>query len=104
MSGESLPVMTLAGSGNKGITVADSPDGIYQMKVGYRIGDMLAPNLDGTEALRAEVLHLAECMSTGRAPLADGLAGLRVVAVLEAASQSVREKGKLVKLTPMETL
>jgi predicted dehydrogenase len=87
---------------DKGITVTDTPEGIYALKVGYRTGDVLIPTLDGTEALRAEVAHLADCIENGKAPIADGVAGLRVVQVLEAATESIRNRGQLVELKPLE--
>ena len=36
---------------DRGISVNPSPENVYQMLVGYRTGDMWAPQLDVTEAL-----------------------------------------------------
>jgi predicted dehydrogenase len=83
---------------DKGVTVNKSPESIYQMLVGYRTGDMWAPQLDITEALRVEALHFIHCIEKGERPLTDGEAGLRVVKVLEAATQSILERGRPVKL------
>ena len=68
------------------------------MLVGYRTGDMLAPHLDMTEALRVEAQHFVDCVENEKRPLTDGQAGLRVVQILEAASQSMKHRGRPVEL------
>jgi len=83
---------------DKGITVTSSPEAIYKTLVGYRTGDMIAPQLDFTEALRTEAQHFAECIEHGSTPITDGHAGLQVVRILEAATQSMRDRGRLVEL------
>ena len=77
---------------DKGVTVGAAPDP-YQMRVGYRVGDMFAPNLETTEALRVECQHFIQCVTGGERPLTDGEAGLRVVELLEAAGRSLRMGG-----------
>lgn len=84
---------------DKGIIVSESEDAVYQRHVGYRTGDMWAPRLDNIEALRIEAEHFVECMTTGRHPLSDGQAGLRVVRILEAASQSMAQRGQPIVLS-----
>lgn len=83
---------------DKGITINESPESIYQMLIGYRTGDMWAPQLDMTEALRTEALHFIRCIEEGKCPITDGEAGLRVVQILEAATRSMAERGRLVEL------
>ena len=85
---------------NKGITLNNSADteGIYQLLVGYRSGDMWAPQLDGTEALRTEAIHFLDCIRNGTTPITDANAGLRVVKILEAATLSVSQRGRPVEL------
>lgn len=83
---------------DRGITVKNAPDSIYKLLVGYRSGDMYCPQLDVSEALGIEVQHFAECIRTGTTPLTDGWSGLRVVSVLEAASLSMKEKGRSITL------
>ena len=84
---------------DRGITVTDDPESILQMRVGYRTGDMHAPWLDDTEALRTEALHFIECVSSSKQPITDGRAGLRVVKILEAATRSMAARGAPVELT-----
>ena len=87
---------------DKGITINESPESIYQMLIGYRTGDMWAPQLDMTEALRTEALHFIRCVEEGERPITDGEAGLRVVRILEAATQSMAGRGRLVELNTRE--
>ncbi len=64
----------------------------YQALVQYRTGDMLAPKIDQTEALEVVCRHFIECVQEGRRPLTDGSAGLRVVKLLEAAQESMKNR------------
>ncbi len=83
---------------DKGISVNANGDSAYQLLIGYRSGDMWAPHLDMTEALRTEALHFISGIED-RAPITtDGEAGLRVVRILEAATQSMADRGRLVDL------
>jgi predicted dehydrogenase len=82
---------------DRGISVdPPSPQNVYQMLVGYRTGDMWAPKVAVTEALNAEARHFIECIDSGKRPLTDGEAGLRVVRLLEAATESMSRQGRLV--------
>lgn len=85
---------------DKGITLNNhqNPEKLYQMLVGYRTGDMLAPQIDGTEALRREIEHFLRCIDQGSEPETGGGAGLRVVEILQAASQSMALRGRPVEL------
>ncbi len=91
---------------DKGITLNNhqNPEKLYQMLVGYRTGDMLAPQIDGTEALRREIDHFARCIEQRQEPVTGGPAGLRVVEILQAASQSMAQRGRPIelRLTPLE--
>jgi predicted dehydrogenase len=83
---------------DKGITMTSDPENIYQMRIGYRIGDMWVPHLDRTEALRTEALHFIHCIKNAERPITDGQSGLRIVQILEAATLSMKEQGKLIEL------
>ncbi|MBF0094336.1 MAG: Gfo/Idh/MocA family oxidoreductase [Alphaproteobacteria bacterium] len=84
---------------DSGITVTQDPEQIYQMLIGYRTGDMYAPKIDGKEALRVEVAHFADCVATGRRSETDGVAGLRLVSMLTAATESMKSRGRPVALS-----
>jgi predicted dehydrogenase len=83
---------------DRGISVNPSPENVYQMLVGYRTGDMWAPQLALTEALHVEARHFIDCIETGATPRTDGEAGRRVVRLLEAATVSMEQQGRLVSL------
>ncbi|NVP56823.1 Gfo/Idh/MocA family protein [Mycoplana rhizolycopersici] len=86
---------------DKGITLNGGPHtngDVYQMLVGYRTGDMYAPQLDMTEALNRELRQFISCVENNEQPVADGHAGLRVVRILEAATQSLAQRGRVVEL------
>ena len=81
---------------DKGISFTDDPQKIYEMRVGYRTGDMWAPQLSTSEALRVESEHFVDCIVNGKIPMTNGLHGLRVVQVIEAATRSMNEHGRSV--------
>jgi predicted dehydrogenase len=83
---------------DKGITVTPGPEDVYKLLVSYRSGDMWAPRLDNTEALQTEAIHFVDCVENGTLPETDGSAGLRMVTMIEAAEQSLRNRGSLVEL------
>jgi predicted dehydrogenase len=82
---------------DKGVQIS-SGDGIRDLLVSYRSGDMWAPQLEQAEALRVELDYFADCIMNSKTPFNDGHAGLRVVRMLEAAEASVQKKGELVRL------
>ena len=82
---------------DKGVKIT-SREGVYQMLVSYRSGDMWSPQLEQAEALRHELAYFVDCVSTGQEPFNNGCAGLRVVRMLEAASESMTRKGAFVRL------
>ena len=83
---------------NKGITLTDNPESIYKMLVGYRTGDMYAPQIENIEALRVEAEHFVKCIETGSTSISGGAAGFRVVKLAEAASLSMARQGAPVEL------
>jgi predicted dehydrogenase len=68
------------------------------MLVSYRSGDMWAPRLDNTEALQTEALHFIDCVEHNKQPETDGLAGLRMVNMIEAAETSLGNRGNVVEI------
>jgi predicted dehydrogenase len=83
---------------DKGVTVSQSPEAVYEMLVSYRSGDMWAPRLDASEALHTEALHFIDCIENNTKPVTDGQAGLRLVRMVEAAERSLRARGELVEI------
>ena len=83
---------------DKGVSMSTNPSNLHHLLVSYRSGDMLAPQVEQIEALRAETAYFLKCINENTAPFNDGISGLRVVRLLEAAEKSVRKRGELVIL------
>lgn len=75
-----------------------SREGIYRTLVEYRTGDMFSPKLDQSEALSLVVTDFLDAIELRREPVANGTRGLRVVRMLEAAENSLRQNGARVYL------
>lgn len=82
---------------DKGVDM-NSNEGVYELLVSYRSGDMWAPHLEQAEALRQELSYFIKCIEDGSNPINDGAAGLRIVRMLEASTKSLRKRGALVYL------
>jgi predicted dehydrogenase len=82
---------------DKGVETTNG-NGVYELLVSYRSGDMWAPRIDQTEALRTETKYFIECISRNERPFNDAIAGLRVVRMLEAADRSLKGRGKPISL------
>lgn len=83
---------------DKGVTFTDDPEKIYQLRIGYRSGDMWAPQLSTKEALLVGAEHFVDCVMHGRASDTGGAMGLRVVELLEAATASMKRRGEPIEL------
>ena len=73
-------------------------NGVYDMLVSYRMGDIWAPRIEQTEALKAETQYFVNCVEKDENPFNDGKAGLEVVKMLTAANESLSKKGGMVYL------
>jgi predicted dehydrogenase len=82
---------------DKGVQISGG-QAVYDTLVSYRTGDMWAPKVDQVEALRVEAAYFMDCIRSNKKPFNDGVAGLRIVELLEAADKSVQQKGKVVHL------
>ena len=70
-----------------------------QVLISYRTGDTLLPALREREALLSVMAEFSAAISEGRSPLTDAEAGVRVLALLEAASLSAARDGARIVLT-----
>ncbi len=75
-----------------------SGEAVYQQLVSYRTGDMWCPNIEQIEALKVEASYFIDCIRNNKRPFNDGEAGLRIVRMLEAADESLKLRGKVVKV------
>jgi predicted dehydrogenase len=83
---------------DKGITVTPTPEQVHKLLISYRTGDLWSPNLPATEALAVEAAHFAACVRGDEKPITGGTAGLEIVRILEAADESMRNRGAPVAL------
>jgi predicted dehydrogenase len=83
---------------NRNLMEADDSATRDKVRAGHRIGDMVAPNLDTTEALHLMAREFVDSVSQKRQPATGGSAGYRVVRLLEAAQLSMENMGNPVEL------
>jgi predicted dehydrogenase len=82
---------------DKGVQVK-TKEGQYSLLVDYRSGDMWAPKVEQTEALKLIAEKFAHYVENGGSVVNDGIAGLNVVRMLEASNRSLCNKGEMVYL------
>ena len=82
---------------DKGVTISDGK-GLHDLLVSYRSGDMWSPQVGQVEALAEETAYFLQCIRENKTPFNDGVNGLRIVRILEAADKSIRNRGEAVKL------
>lgn len=88
---------------DKGITdlhdFLEAPDTFAEFQFQLRMGDLVIPTIQFGEPLQNECQHFIDCIRNRQQPFTDGLNGLRVVKVLEAAEQSLRQDGKPIEIS-----
>ena len=82
---------------DKGVDVK-TQENIYDLLVSYRSGDVWVPKINQTEALKIEADYFVDCITNNKTPFNDGLAGLRVVKILEATNKSLKRRGETIHL------
>ena len=82
---------------DKGVNI-ENREGVYDLLIKYRSGDMWAPRVEQSEALKTEIEYFIDCVLNDQVPFNDGQAGLRVVKILEASNESLKNNGKMIKL------
>jgi predicted dehydrogenase len=80
---------------DRGVNI-ENGNSVYDLLVSYRSGDMWAPKVDPMEALASETKYFLDCIDKGVTPFNDGVAGLRVVRMLEAAERSLNCVGSAI--------
>jgi len=93
--------------GSKKMVVFDDMEGVEKIRIydkgveegfAVRFGDVVIPLLDTQEPLRRECLHFIDCIRNNKKPLSDGRDGERVIRVLEAVQESLKNNGMPVKV------
>jgi predicted dehydrogenase len=80
---------------DKGVQVK-TKEGKYNLLVNYRSGDMWAPKIEQTEALKIMAEKFVDYVENGGTVINDGIAGLNNVKMLEASSKSLANKGAMI--------
>jgi predicted dehydrogenase len=73
-------------------------DSFAEFTYSYHYGDSYVPYIKQDEPLKLECQHFLECIAEGAVPITNGRLGLEVVKILEASSESLRQKGASVDL------
>jgi predicted dehydrogenase len=82
---------------DRGVDIKNT-EGVHNLLVSYRSGDVHVPKVEHTEALKSEVDYFVDCVENNKKPFNDGEAGLKVVKMLEAADKSLKNDCKKVAL------
>ncbi len=82
---------------DKGVDIKSKEDD-YKMRVNYRSGDMHAPRIEQSEALKSETAYFLKCIRENTTPINDGRSGLRVVRLLAACNESIKKQGREIVL------
>lgn len=83
---------------DKRVEVPPHYDTFGEFQYSYYYGDVYAPYLRLVEPLKVECQHFVDCIKTGAQPESSGLEGLKVVRILEAASESLKNSGGRVEV------
>ena len=84
---------------DKRVEIPPHYDTFAEFQYAYHYGDMYAPYIKMTEPLKVESQHFIDCIKDGSKSLSSGLDGLKVIQVLEASSQSLKQAGSEVKIS-----
>jgi predicted dehydrogenase len=82
----------------KGVDAPEHYDTFGEFQYTYRYGDIIIPMVKNTEPLKTELEHFRDSIIKKSQPLTDGESGLRVVKILEACQESLRNDGKKVDI------
>jgi predicted dehydrogenase len=84
---------------DKGIDAPAQYSTFGEFHFAYRYGDIHTPRIDEREPLQVECQHFLDCIRGNSAVRSDGWSGARVVQVLEAITESIRQNGSYVPIT-----
>ena len=74
---------------DKGVEKPKHYDTFAEFHYSYKYGDIVIPNISGSEPLRTELNHFIDCIVNDKEPLSNGKNGLDVVKILEATQKSL---------------
>jgi predicted dehydrogenase len=73
-------------------------DTFAEFQYAYHYGDIHSPYIKQDEPLKTECQHFLDCIKNGAVPITNGYAGMEVVQILEASSESLRLNGAPISL------
>ena len=83
---------------DKHVEVPPHYDTFADFHYSYHYGDMYSPYLKQFEPLKEECQHFIDCINTSCKSISSGLEGLKVVQILSAASESLKQNGSAVSI------
>ena len=87
---------------DKRVKVPAHYDTFAEFQYSYHYGDMYCPHIKQEEPLKRECQHFLDCIKTGAKPESSGLEGLKVVQILEAVSESLKNSGGRIVIDTQE--
>lgn len=83
---------------DRGVEMPTYATSFGEFQLSYRYGEIVIPYVAGAEPLAVECAHFAESIRSGTMPRSHGEIGLQVVAVIEAAHESIAREGAYVPI------
>ena len=83
---------------DRGVERVDVTPAFGDFQLTYRFGDVVSPMLDAEEPLAVEAKAFLAAVRSRKAPESDGRFGTEVVAILEAATRSLKDGGAFVRI------
>ncbi|MBN2460427.1 MAG: Gfo/Idh/MocA family oxidoreductase [Candidatus Cloacimonetes bacterium] len=81
-----------------GIDKINDPETFGEFQLFYRTGDISVPRLNNIEPLNAECNHFIDCIENNTVPRTDAEHALRIIRMIEAAQESLRQEGASIKI------
>jgi predicted dehydrogenase len=86
---------------DKRVEIPPHYDTFVEFHYSYHYGDMYAPYIKQYEPLKVECQHFLDCIQTGQPSESSAIEGLKVIQILEAASESLKTGGHPIKLNQL---
>lgn len=87
---------------DKGVRAIRQTDTFGEFSFAYHYGDVVIPYIRFEEPLRVQSQHFLDCIRENKIPQTDGISGLHVVQIIEAAQSSLGNGGSTVSLVQEE--
>lgn len=88
---------------DKSVKAIRRTDTFGEFHFAYHYGNAVSPYIRFEEPLRLQCKHFLHCIREGETPLTDGVNGMKVVQVLEAATESLQNHGQVIPIKPKQS-